>query len=198
MGRYISPNEIFGKISDTVSRVPRLDPSTHALETIDYEHHEVHEGNHFTYCQIDADFDIADAIELLIITPNTTKWAHMVINVEAGLDTNVKLYENTAAAGHGSAGVLTAFNNNRNSVTSNTTTINTSDDGGADGTLIFESQLGISTGVGISKITGGGVSRSLDEWILKQNSKYLLVITSGSDDSSLSIKLSWYEHTDKD
>ncbi|GAG82138.1 unnamed protein product [marine sediment metagenome] len=87
------------------------DASTNAINTINYEHHEVHSGSHYTYSKIDADFDIADADTILIITPNITKWCHMIIDVEAALNTNIKLYENTAAAGYGSASVLTAYNN---------------------------------------------------------------------------------------
>lgn len=198
MGRFISPNEIFGKISDSESRVPRIDASTHVLEVIDTGHHEVHDGVHFTYTYIDADFDIVDAKTILIITPNTTKWAHMIFEVESERDTNVKLYLNTAVAGHGSAGALTAYNNNGNSVTSNDTTLNDSDGAGADGTLIYETQFGLSTGAGAHTLVGGGDGRAENEWVLKQNSKYLFVVTTGSDDSSLALRISWYEHTDKD
>ena len=171
----------------------RIDPSTSSLQVVDYEHHEVHSGSHFTYSQVDADWDIADVVELLIVAPDTTKWAHLVIDVEAALDTNVKLYEGST---HTVLAAQTAYNNNRNSGTANTTTINKHNNDGADGTLIFESQFGISVGGGATKITGGGATRGAQEIILKQDESYLLVITSGSDDSSLSIKLSWYEHTD--
>ena len=173
----------------------RMDSATNTMQTISFEHHEVHEGDHFTYTQGDSDFDIADAVELLIITPDTTKWAHMVINVAAALDTTVQLYENTAAAGHTVLAAQLAYNNNRNNATANTTTINTHNDDGADGTLIFSSVFGIATGVGISIVTGGGATRGEQEWVLKQNSKYVLKVTSGTDNSVMSIKLSWYEHT---
>ncbi len=173
----------------------RMNGASGALLGITNAHHQVHEGNHFTYSQSDADFDIADAVELLIITPNTTKWAHMIFDIEAVLDTTVEIYENTAAAGHTVLAAQTAFNNNRNSGTSNTTTINTHNDDGADGTLIFKSVFGVSTGTGINHITGGGAERAREEWILKQNSKYVLKITSGTDNSVMSLKLSWYEHT---
>jgi len=174
-----------------------MDASTNSLQTVSYEHHEVHSGSHFTYFYTDADFDIADAVELLIVTPNTDKWAHMIFDVEAALDTTVQLYENTVAAGHTVNAVLLAYNNNRNSATAHTTTINTHNNDGADGTLIFESVFGISTGGGVNKVTGGGGTRGEQEWVLQQNYKYTLKVTSGTDDSSMSMKLSWYEHTDK-
>lgn len=175
----------------------RMDASTNSLQTISYEHHEIHSGSHFTYSVIDADFDIIDALDILIITPNDGKWAHMVFDVQAALDTNVQIWENTAAAGHTSAGALLVYNNNRNSITANTTTINTSNDDAADGTMIFESQFGIDTGNGSNRVVGGGGVRGSEEWVLKQNSKYIFRITSGSDASVLSVKLSWYEHEDR-
>jgi hypothetical protein len=180
--------------ADTI-KPARMDASTHSIQTIDYAQHEVHGGNHFTYSQVDADFDIADAVELLIVTPNTTKWAHMIFEVNAALDTNIVL---TEGATHTVLAAQNVYNNNRNSATANTTTINTHNDDGANGTTIFTSQIGISTGVGISSITGGGAARSETEWVLDQNNKYLLIVTSGSDNSVLSIKISWYEHIDKD
>ncbi len=195
MGRFISPNEIFGKISDSESRVPRIDSASHALKAIELEHSRLHDGNHFTYTQVDADFDIADAVELLIVAPNTTTWAHMIISVAAGLDTNVKLSE---SATHTVLAAQTAYNNNRNSATANTTTINTHNNDGADGTVIEEIQFGISTGAGANSNVGGGASRGDLEWLLKQNTKYLLVVTSGTDNSVLSIRISWYETVSKD
>ena len=164
---------------------------------MDYAHHEVHSGSHFTYTYTDADFDIADAVEFLIVAPDTTRWPHMVIDVDAALDTIVQLYENTAAAGHTINAAQPVYNNNRNSATVNTTTVNTHNDDGADGTLIFASAFGISTGGGANKITGGGATRGEQEWVLKQNYKYTLKVTSGTDDSSMSMKLSFYEHTDR-
>jgi hypothetical protein len=185
---------IAGFINNTDVRSVRLDSSTHTMQTIDYEHHEVHSGSHFIYTQCDADFDIADAVELLIVTPNTTKWAHIVIDVDAALDTTVSLYEGST---HTVNAAQTAYNKNRNSATANTTTINTHNNDGADGTLIWQSCFGINTGGGSNKVAGGGESRGAREWVLDQNNKYLLTILSGSDNSSMALKLSWYEHTDK-
>jgi len=174
----------------------QLDASTNAMVVIPYEHHEVHDGTHFTYTRVDSDFDIADEIVLLIITPDTDVAAHVLFNLTAAFDTTVELWENTAALGHGSSGVLDVFNNNRNADTVNTTTINDSDGGGADGTLIFLSHFGISTGLGANQVIGGGSGRADEEWVLRRNSKYLFKVTSGTDNSSVSIKLSWYEHQD--
>ena len=36
------------------------------------------------------------------------------------------------------------------------------------------------------------------EFVLKQNTKYLIRITSNSDANKVTTALEWYEHTDKD
>ena len=43
----------------------------------------------------------------------------------------------------------------------------------------------------------GGESKRTDEIILKRDTDYLRVFTSGSAGNILSFKASWYEHTDK-
>lgn len=187
----VNSDELLAAVDSLLDNLP-IDSVSGARTSIEFAHHETHEGEHFTYSQVDADFDIADAVELLIVTPDTAKWAHMVFTIDAQLDTNVKLYE---TATHTVLAAQDVFNNNRNSAVANTTTVNTHNDDGADGDLIFESQFGIDTGGGANRIAGGGQSRAEQEWILKQNTKYLLVVTSGSDNNVLSIKLSWYEHT---
>ncbi len=145
-----------GLITDTVARIVRIDASTGALEIIDDAHHEIHGGSHFTYSQVDTDFDITDAVELLIVTPDTTKWPHMVFIVTGALDTTVELYE---GATHTILAAQAAFNNNRNVVTANTTTINTHNNDGADGTLIWTEVFGVSSGGGPNAVVDGGSSR---------------------------------------
>lgn len=186
---------IWGLISDTVARAVRIDSSTHAMESIDYAHHEVHGGSHFTFTARDADLDTAQTMEYLIVTPDTTKWAHLILTVDAQLETLFQFFED---ATHTVLAAQNVYNNNRNSATANTITVNTHNADGADGTEIYGSLFGIDTGGGVNRIAGGGADRGDQEWILKQNAKYLVMITSNTDDNIVSLKLSWYEHTDKD
>lgn len=179
-------------LAASTDHTAQVDPSSGAMKIIESAHSELHGGKHFTYSQIDLDFDIADAVELLIVTPNTTEWTHMIFEVDAAFDTTVSLYE---GATHTVAATQTAYNNNRNSASVNATTINTHNNDGVDGTAIFTSSFGINTGVGVNAVLSGGNARGENEWILKQNEKYLLTVVSGTDDSRLSIKLNWYEHT---
>ena len=72
-----------------------------------------------------------------------------------------------------------------------------SNDDAADGTMIFDSTCGISTGVGVNSIVGGGDARGSNEIVLKLNAKYLFRVTTGTDGSVLSLRFNWYEHTPK-
>ena len=169
----------------------KIDVVTGAVITVDYEHHEVHGGSHYTFTDYDADLDATDTMGYVLTTVDTRKWTHFVFMVDAQLETRVEFYE-TTTRGEGAA--QTSFNNNRNSSNTAGTTINLMDDGGANGTLIFKDHFGISTGLGSNRIVGGGGSRGEQEWILKQDTKYLLLIISYTADNIVATKFSWYEH----
>ena len=171
----------------------KQDSETHSLIGITYEHHEVHSGSHYTFT-LDSTVDDADTLGVLIVTPNNTKWAHLVFDVTAALDTHVGLYE---ASTHTAAGERAAFNNDRNSTDTCTTEIFNWTRGVSDGTEIYTSHFGIDAGVGAGRVTGGGGVRGASEWILKQNTKYFFAIVSATATNIVSMKLSWYEHTNK-
>ena len=172
----------------------KQDATTNAITTITYEHHELHAGSHFTF-SIDSTVGDADTLGLLIITPNTTKWAHMVFSVQGALDTRFEIFEtNTATPGS----TRPAYNNDRNSATVNTTLVkNVAVVGGADGTKIFRSHFGVDSGLGANRKTGGGSDRAGQEWILKQNTQYMIAIISATAGNVVSLALNWYEHTNK-
>ena len=184
-----------GLISDTVARIVRVDPSTNTLQAITYPHHEVHGGSMFRFWTYDADLDDTNTIDLIITTPNTTEWGHFEWEVIGALKTLVQLFEGTT---HTPGAAQAIFNANRNSAHANTLTIHISNDDNADGTVIDGVSFGVATGAGINAVSGGGEGRGGHEWELDQNNKYLFRVTSGADNNNVTIKFSWYEHTDKD
>lgn len=168
---------------------PFRNDSTHSQTSIDYEHHEVHEGDHFLY---------ADGVTLnssasqvyLITTPNTTKYCHLVLSFASGLGATFVLYEGSDRTG---TAAQTIYNCNRNSATTATTTVHKGVSGGStDGTVIRTYYLGsASTGV-----RAGGLGRGLEEIVLKKNTKYQFTATSQANSNNIFVELSWYEHTD--
>ena len=82
-----------GDVSDEL----RMDASTHTLQTIEYEHHEIHSGSHFF---VHGYLDIAGANDVLDFTwqmPDSTKEIHWnwTIDFEKGLEWSI--YEDVIA-----------------------------------------------------------------------------------------------------
>jgi len=166
------------------------DSTTGATTTIDYAHHELHASSSFT-----ADYTVELAngatIDILVITPNTTKWAHMEYILMVELETEMKIYEGPTTTNDGTG--LTEFNRDRNSSTAATTVVSHTPTiaGGSEGTLIRTKHIGAGK-------TAGGESRDLSEFILKQNTKYLYRITNATSSVNwITFILSWYEHTNR-
>jgi hypothetical protein len=172
-------------------RVP-FDGMTNALRVIDYAHHELHSGSHFTWGVTSGDLDDGGTMEFILTTADTAAWPHLLISVTGALDTTVEFFEDTT---HTAGAAETSFDNNRNTANTAGMDINVSNDDGADGTLLLPERFGIDAGGGANRTASGGQARSEAEWDLRQNAKYLLKVTSNTDNNVVSIKLSWYEHT---
>lgn len=188
--------QIFGKINDTndQDRQLRADSSTESLQVIDYPHHEIHSGNSY-FLTYGATVGDGANLEIRIGTPNTTKWAHMELNVEATGQTDIDLYEDTTVT-HSSDVILTK-NRNRNSSNTSGLTICHTPTGSGDGTILAMEIFGLDTGTGATRRLSGGEAGGRAELILKQNSAYLLRVTSATAGNRVMVILSWYEHTEK-
>ena len=175
---------------DGNGRIAGVDSATRSLQLIDYAHHEIHTGSHFFYTD-SVLLASAGTQDYLITTPDTTKWAHMIIVPDGSAITQFQLYEATDKTG---TTAQTVQNRNRNSVTAAGVTVHKGVSGGStDGTLIWQYKGGAATGV--SSRSSANVTRNNSEIVLKQNTKYILRITSGTNDNLTNVMLDWYEHT---
>lgn len=166
----------------------RNDGETYALQTIDYEHHETHAGNHFFYTD-SVTLGAAATQDYMITTPNTTKWAHFTFRGTGSAITTVQLYE--AGDRTGTTG-QTILNSDRNSATVSGLTIHKGTSGGTtDGTMIYTLSSGSSTAQSRQPMA----AERGNEIILKQNTKYILRITSGTASNLTNVYFAWYEHT---
>ena len=105
MGHPEQPVLVWGKISDSVARGVRIDSSTHAINTIDYFHHELHAGNAYKFDINTDDLDSEgdnNALHIKVATPNTTAWGHLTYIVWASGSAEFSLTE--APAGGASGG----------------------------------------------------------------------------------------------
>lgn len=174
--------------SDSTAQPLRLDKSTNSIQTVDYEHHEIHAGSHFFYTD-SVELASAGTQDYMVTTPDSTKWLHMTYALTGSAITQVQLYE---AGDRTGTSVQTVFNSDRNSGTTSAATFHKGTSGGTtDGTLIWAMKSGAAT---VQSRAGMTAERS-SEIILKQNTKYLFRITSGTNANLTNTQLSWYEHT---
>ena len=180
---------VFGVKDDEVNVVAlRADDVTHSLMVINHEHHEIHEGTTFRYS--DSLIMASAATQVyLITTPNTTKWAHFTLDIDGSAITAVDVYEGSDRSG---TTLQTAYNANRNSNNINTTIIHKDISGGTtDGTKIY----GYKSGSSSNQSRSAAIVDHDSEVVLKQNTKYLVRITSGTTDNLVNVLFNWYEHT---
>lgn len=185
---YVDTVNIKGYESKTPAwQSPRLDASTHSWQVIDYEHHEIHSGSSFVVADC-TDLGNGASRELLIVTPNTAKWAHLLVKIITESEAHWYLYEDATTSSDGTG--LTEVNRNRNSATTATAVVTHTPTLTGDGTLIYQEHYGSGRG-------NGGENRGESEFVLKQNAKYLVRLTNATTSANyVTIVLDWYEHTD--
>ena len=167
----------------------RIDRSTNSLQTVDYEHHEIHSGSHYNLCDYSASgLASGVVIEFLFTTPNTTEWSHLTFSVFSATGATIELYSGVTGITGGTA--KTPINNNGNSVnTSNVTILQDPSAITSDGTRV----AGFLAGAGRE---AGFVSRSKEN-VLTQGSTAMVRITTTAAQNQISWCAEWYEHTDK-
>jgi len=176
--------------NSTIITSPR-DSSTHALETIDYAHHEIHSGSSFVVTDVQSVSTTTQ--KWMVTTPNTTKWAHMIFNIEC---TGELLAVVTEGADRTGTTGLTEINRNRNSGGAATVAVHRDvSSGTTDGAVTMGSVRSGATGVGSKTISAGG-SRGTNEFVLRQNTKYVVSVTTYAA-VFVTLRLDWYEHTNK-
>ena len=187
------PVNVYGKTGDATYQVPRLDPSTHSIQVIDYAHHEIHGGSHFSYTNA-IEFSNGQVVSFVVVTPDTLKYAHFGFTVEGKGEFSVDTYESASPASNGSLVSNPAvINDNRNISDVHTTLIYSSPTlgAGSKGTLIKKSHVGVGK-------SSGGEAGTTHEIILKRNTKYWFDLTNQTTSANwISWIVAWYEHTDK-
>ena len=198
-----------GLFSDTETAIPRIDPSTHSLQVIDYSHHEIHEGDSYTahFSNITANTD-DHRTAIGLVTSATAKQMHLVASVSASSPAEFFIYE--APTINPDVGTQSAiFNRNRNSTKTSLATDVSAAPTAAKFEAYIEANLAtLAGGTAIEHVilaggegpkAIGGASRGQSEWILDQGVLYVFVLQNiGASANIHEIHLNWYEHTAKD
>lgn len=165
------------------------DETTGALKTIDYAHHEIHDGSHFKAGYQDITMDTDDIIALVFTTPDSTKFMHWTMTAQTTGAATIQLFSGPTLSAEGTA--VTPFNRNQNSDKESVMVVRHTPTITLNGTKISEKWVG---GVGF-KETIGGETRGSSEIILKRNTQYLILCTANADGIKCAIGGDWYEHT---
>lgn len=161
------------------------DPMSGKLVTIEYEHFQIHEGFMFTVLEV-TDLTNGAVRDLLVVSPNTTTWAHLVWEIEHELETSIQFYYDTTYSAIGTE--VGSYNRNGNSPNVATTLVYHTPTITDVGTLIATIQQGDGK-------KAGGADRLSNEFVLKQNTVYLVRITNLTASNNLiSVKFNWYEN----
>jgi len=101
-------------ISTTVARNIRADASTHSLQTVKSEHHEIHSGSHY-YIEGHSTLGIGGVLYSKIVTPDSGKWAHFTWRISSNGILESTLYEMpTGGMADGLRTTIHANNRNKN------------------------------------------------------------------------------------
>lgn len=166
-----------------------VDEVDNALVTVDFPHHEVHEGNTFlAFWKSPDGSDVADNAAFGLYLQLTSKTAHFTFDVAGGGDTEVALWENATFSATGT--VATPYNLNRMSAKATTVGVRTGPTL-VTGTLIENFLEPGGTGPSQSS---GGVGRRGTEWILRTGTAYYLQgINRAGSAQPASAMAQWYE-----
>lgn len=151
---------------------------------IDEEHHEIHCGDSYS---VSRSVDLANGAsdDILVIVPNeqgtgqNQKLYHLLISYLTELETHYYLYEGPTVTGNGTQ--LTAYNRNRNSLNTTGLTFYFGPTVTGTGTLIKERHHG-------SGRSSGSDTRDAGEWVLKNNTSYLIRLTNATANNNY---ISW-------
>lgn len=170
-----------------------VDEVSSALVMVHYEHHEIHEGDHY-FVRGYQDLAINNVLDFTWLMPNTTKWIHWTWQIETESETNWLVYE-SAVATNPLANAVTPRNSNRNSTNTSTTTMKyelQANLAAANGDTNIGAATLLSSGISGAGQKSGRAERA-NEMIMKQNTLYCLR-TIATAAGYINFTMEWYEH----
>ncbi len=161
--------------------------------TLDIAHHRIHEGNHFTVHKIST-VTLGTPKYFLIIPPPSPPGGsiieiHLIFHIDSDVGGTLEFFENPDIAGNGTQ--LNIINNNRRSTTTSQAQVFEDPNVTSDGpSILFQQRKG---SVAISDVVLGGFDRDDDEFILHQNTNYILKFTPLAN-ANITTELNWYDN----
>ena len=177
----------------------RIDPYTHALLTSDYEHHEIHAGEHHIGMK-SALLDTADTIDLMFKSNAKPKLNNMLLSVEGALAYTLNFWGRGASSKLFVPANTVQFSNRNHHLlaasealyTSGISLCHTAAGTEANPTTFGPIYVGSATTGGRADV--GGESGSRAEILLQDGVFYGVEVTSRADANAVTIYLDWYDH----
>lgn len=160
------------------------------LVGLDFDHHQVHEGESFQWTYGPAALANGASLDYRIVVgavTATTRTPHLVIDIDSTVETWVYLYENPTTSSDGTAKV--PLNRNRGSTATPNATFFEAPTVTGVGTLL----TAYISGAG--KSGGGAEPRGISEWVLKPSTVYLVRATAKTTGDNVAIRYQFYEDT---
>jgi hypothetical protein len=187
-----------------------FDDVSGSIRTVDFAHHEIHEGDAFTvhYSVTTAATD-AHRTAIMFATPDSTTKGHFIVTASASHPAEVIINEGPTLADAGDGTDLVIKNRNRTSTA--TSTMASLEDTPTVGSVTTMDNaewtaVGPSAGLelvhvylagGDGPFAVGGTTRSVQEWVLDTDTIYLVYLeNTGANANTHSLHLDWYEHVD--
>lgn len=166
------------------------DPVTKSLVDIGHPHNQIHAGDKFVSSDVVTGIGAGATKRYLLITPNTATRIHLLTVVSSAPGSVVTIFETPTITSNGSP--LAKINQERNSPKLTTLSVFADPTITVNGTQLVTEEIGSGTAAGkFSGSTSG--DRNELEFVLKQNTAYLITITALSPSTDVSTKFHWYE-----
>lgn len=188
-GAYVNVRSVEGTTGNNLKvSLDQVETTTNSVKTMSYSHAELHSGDHYFYKQTHL-IAKAGVLDLLIVFPDTTRWGHVTIDVEA-VTSQILLqrYRRTTVSANGT--LKDTYNRNQNIADNNTIEIYEAP------TITTVGDLTCSTTIGSGKRSSGGGERDNNEIIGQQGTNSLIRITEANIQATyVNVHIDWYEHT---
>ena len=183
----------YARVNDDTVKPARIDASTEANLSIDYSHHEAHDGNSYRWCGSSSDIDTTPVIVKIDVPAQATR-IHLVILYAASGESVFTMTENPTGGATGGT-VQTAWNRRRDAGENSTVTVTSGVTTPTGGNALIP---GLQSGAGNNRVAAE--ERDEGEWILGATGTaetYVFELTSSINNIVGQITLIWYEHTDR-
>ena len=184
--------------SDDTDQPVRIDKVTNSLQTIDYSHHEIHDGNYYLATTYDDSAATGEKVNIVFTTPASPK-CHMLSLWSSGGAAIFRIYEAAVVTANNGTNALPIYNKNRNSTNTSgcldNATVNAVGKYSTGTTITNTGTTIILEYSGVGK-TVNGMGRSDSEFILKPSTKYAFEVEAIGNGIAIALLLDWYEHTD--